>query len=517
MGQRNSTRTPGLNRLRGVLFTVVAAILLSAAVATAQENREGVAYSSDAPASVGPWDVILYEHPNYLGPWVRYTLQPGMRQRLVPEIVPALEDKVSSIKVGQNVGVRVFQHRRYFANEDDGWDRFFASVPSLGTNTQPLDDKISSLIIFPKAAGDAFGVCLLDQGKYSHGNLTVVPLPELEAATEQAYPFLGEFNLDKNLNVVWPLGANPWWNRIELVLYAERNFVGLMLTLPEADGWRPEYNLGWASFSDSAASLRVRWKGAPAALGPPAPSAVQPSVTAIGYNLPGRDIRAFETDGLNDECWRACTAEPGCKAYTWVKPGVQGPKAVCWLKSSVPARVANSDCVSGWVKESPPTLGPTPTQAAAPTTPPAAQERELAGLGRGAAGAFLTLKEAATCPKLAGFVTTSPLPTTGVGWDYNVQLQASGGVPSLTFLTPFFDPATGQQKALSCNSGGPTSGPAYYSGKMMVDGLTLTCDGRIIGQPKAPGYFSVSITVKDKCAFPQQIEKKFVLEVKGPS
>jgi hypothetical protein len=71
---------------------------------------------------------------------------------------------------------------------------------------------------------------------------------------------------------------------------------------------------------------------------------------------------------------------------------------------------------------------------------------------------------------------------------------------------------------LSCNSGGPYSGPpSYFPGKLIVDGLTLACDGRITGQPKSAGYFTVSITVTDKCRIPQQVEKTFVLQVKGPS
>ena len=368
MVQKDSTTTRGLNRSRSVLLAAVGAFLMSAAVATAQENREGIAYSGYSPPSVGPWDVILYEHPNYLGPWVRYTLQPGMRQRLVPEIVPALEDKVSSIQVGEKVGVRVFQHRRYFADESDGKDAYKASVPSLGTNTLPLNDKISSLIIFPKAAGGAFGVQLNDETALTVGNIAFFPLPEWEASPEEGYPFLGEFNLDKNANGVY---AYPYEsrNRIELILYAERNFQGRTLTLPGATGWdgMKANNLGNFDFSDTAASLRVRWKGAPLALGPPALAPLRPFTTQVGIDLPGRDIRRFEVDGGSEECEKACNAEAQCQAYTWVKPGVQAPKGVCWLKSSVPARVPDSKCVSGWIEEGTPTPGATPTQTPAPS------------------------------------------------------------------------------------------------------------------------------------------------------
>ena len=40
-------------------------------------------------------------------------------------------------------------------------------------------------------------------------------------------------------------------------------------------------------------------------------------------------------------------AEPGCVAFTYVNPGVQGPRARCWLKGAVPAPVPDACCVSG--------------------------------------------------------------------------------------------------------------------------------------------------------------------------
>jgi hypothetical protein len=46
-------------------------------------------------------------------------------------------------------------------------------------------------------------------------------------------------------------------------------------------------------------------------------------------------------------CQASCNKQPKCKAWTYVKPGIQGPKARCWLKNSVPSAKANSCCVSG--------------------------------------------------------------------------------------------------------------------------------------------------------------------------
>ena len=66
----------------------------------------------------------------------------------------------------------------------------------------------------------------------------------------------------------------------------------------------------------------------------------------IGMNRPGRDYRNFPV-GSSNECQNACNAESKCQAWTYVRPGVQGASARCWLKHSVPGRVRNDCCTSG--------------------------------------------------------------------------------------------------------------------------------------------------------------------------
>lgn len=68
-------------------------------------------------------------------------------------------------------------------------------------------------------------------------------------------------------------------------------------------------------------------------------------------NLPGQDYRNFDlSEAKPSLCAYACAMDPRCEAYTYVKPGVQGSNARCWLKDSVPRRVSGNCCVSG-VKE----------------------------------------------------------------------------------------------------------------------------------------------------------------------
>jgi hypothetical protein len=88
---------------------------------------------------------------------------------------------------------------------------------------------------------------------------------------------------------------------------------------------------------------------------------------------PGADLKSIELQQARPGlCRQACEAETQCKAYTYVKPGVQGPAARCWLKSSVPPPVANECCTSG-VKiaagQAPRPAGPLDGRPLRPATP----------------------------------------------------------------------------------------------------------------------------------------------------
>lgn len=68
-------------------------------------------------------------------------------------------------------------------------------------------------------------------------------------------------------------------------------------------------------------------------------------------NLPGRDYRSFFLRRADPRsCQMVCQREARCRAWTYVRPGVQGRKAKCWLKSSVPRRQSNRDTTSGIVR-----------------------------------------------------------------------------------------------------------------------------------------------------------------------
>jgi hypothetical protein len=68
-----------------------------------------------------------------------------------------------------------------------------------------------------------------------------------------------------------------------------------------------------------------------------------------GMDLPGgTDYRNFELPRPRPRfCQDACLADPDCKAWTFIRMGVQGPLASCWLKKEVPQARPDPCCVSG--------------------------------------------------------------------------------------------------------------------------------------------------------------------------
>ena len=63
---------------------------------------------------------------------------------------------------------------------------------------------------------------------------------------------------------------------------------------------------------------------------------------------PGSDYQNFDIETSNPcECARRCVNDSECRAFTYVRPGVQGTNAKCWLKNSIPEPQHSSIGVSG--------------------------------------------------------------------------------------------------------------------------------------------------------------------------
>ena len=79
------------------------------------------------------------------------------------------------------------------------------------------------------------------------------------------------------------------------------------------------------------------------------PDGLHKPVISRATNLPGSDIRPLVA-ASDAACARACTEEAQCRAFTWVRPGVQGAEGRCWLKNAIPAPRRDPNTVSGVVR-----------------------------------------------------------------------------------------------------------------------------------------------------------------------
>jgi len=71
-----------------------------------------------------------------------------------------------------------------------------------------------------------------------------------------------------------------------------------------------------------------------------------PAHAVDGFNLPGSDYTNFSASSAF-VCRNSCGGDSRCQAWTWVKPGIQGPSGRCWLKDRVPTLVRDNCCNSG--------------------------------------------------------------------------------------------------------------------------------------------------------------------------
>jgi PAN domain-containing protein len=67
-----------------------------------------------------------------------------------------------------------------------------------------------------------------------------------------------------------------------------------------------------------------------------------------GFKYQSADEAASVPTFDPNQCSWWCLDDPGhCRAWTWVKPGIEQPRGVCHLKSAVSGGVHDSCCVAG--------------------------------------------------------------------------------------------------------------------------------------------------------------------------
>jgi PAN domain len=86
-----------------------------------------------------------------------------------------------------------------------------------------------------------------------------------------------------------------------------------------------------------------------AASGIPIPVTAQENFSP-NTDRPGNDFRNIPLKGNANDCLKLCNRESECRAWTFVKAGIQGPSARCFLKNPIPAAVPNQCCTSGVIR-----------------------------------------------------------------------------------------------------------------------------------------------------------------------
>lgn len=87
------------------------------------------------------------------------------------------------------------------------------------------------------------------------------------------------------------------------------------------------------------------------------PSPQLPTGMEDNTDRPGADFGHFEVAKAS-ECQAFCRKDTRCKSWTYVRPRVHGPSAVCYLKNAMPPATPNNCCISGVVPRGPVGVSP---------------------------------------------------------------------------------------------------------------------------------------------------------------
>jgi hypothetical protein len=224
-----SLATFGLSRVPILIRLVASLGILTSAIWTPARAQKP-----------GPNEIIVYEDIDYLGTQSSWKLEPGMRQKLVPYVGADLNDRISSLRVGSDVGVAVFDDASYGGVYVLFEDTSSAHKVPTGDYFDAINDRISSLIIYPKKMKGPLGVLLggpiVRFLSFTPPDTRFFPLPEMMNQASAKFPMLGpEWDDLFDYGMIMPAPNSPdYGGYVEVVLYEQANFGGKSVTIP----WR---------------------------------------------------------------------------------------------------------------------------------------------------------------------------------------------------------------------------------------------------------------------------------------
>lgn len=365
------------SRLLSLLVSLFAVIVF---LSLRVEAQTGPGREPKVEGDIDPYEFTLYQASNYVNPMMSLKLSSGMRMLKVSKV-----DKVPlSLLLGSKVGVVLFPNvdfssktYRMSSYTDDGsggkvnpkfyllgYFRFKGSTPDTGMGG--IIQGPCSLIIHRKDISDYLGVYLESITSNELGQSgswgQFYPLPDDANNSTIIYHKIPKGDRFKLQYMAGGLGAQslfpsttpPYPENMAVTITSPHTTLKLPEPKPQTIEWQLDKH-GIAQISSIAMQYKGPFQGdayllQKAVRAPAAPTEVRaPAASDLekGFDRPGSDYKNFPLDGGPERCQQACAEDPNCKAFTWVRPGVQGPQARCWLKGGVPSAVSNANCVSG--------------------------------------------------------------------------------------------------------------------------------------------------------------------------
>lgn len=229
---------------------------------------------------VGPYQVIVYEHNDYVGKSQSFDLNTRThRIKIINRLNSSLDNNVSSIHVGSEVMAILFDHHDFHANLSGlpgmmtmGKAAVRALNPMMWFNkpskTYGLNyvnvgfyessspkvqhnDIYTSMIIVPRNCQYAWGVGLYN---FQDGFVRVEPIPDDKKFKKRVVPDFGSYLGDK-------ISAVAFWGKnirnTRVTLFEHANFSGKQLALPGPGSQKVEFQLRDYQFDRITTGVKV--------------------------------------------------------------------------------------------------------------------------------------------------------------------------------------------------------------------------------------------------------------------
>jgi len=318
-----------------------------------------------------PNEVILYEAVDFIGDSESFKLPPGLPYWGTP-VGNKLHGKVSSIRIGSDVGVFLFERGDFKSNHSLNtshcWHNFKDSShpgedtnfpwykgleffsPSHNTKLLECNDFYNGLIIYDQHAFEGLIGAQVYGWKLKE---YYYPLFLYPPHTSSHCFDLQDDIYFSTLRIIRP---GTLEHKVTAIVFKQNSCAGEGVAFPGSGSNMKYFGLYKYTFSDKdrPQSILVTYEGPynhyKSKIPKEAPPSKEPQWIEADTDRPGKDFRNFwMMHNSSQICREACEKDANCKAYTYVPPGLSGnpSKARCWLKHGVPQPVSRKGMVSG--------------------------------------------------------------------------------------------------------------------------------------------------------------------------